>query len=57
MIQIGGIIPKANQSRKIMPLALTYPDIQFVQQVAVQLPWFHIAILLDKVKDLESRLF
>ena len=37
--------------------AETYPDLEFVQQVAAQLPWFHLAVLLDKVKDLEERLF
>ena len=37
--------------------ASTYPDIQFVQQVAAQLPWFHIATLMDKVKKPEDRLF
>lgn len=27
-----------------------YPDLEFVQQVAAQLPWFHIVLLIDKVK-------
>lgn len=34
-----------------------YPDIEFVQQVAAQLPWFHIATLIDKVLNKEDRLF
>lgn len=29
--------------------AQEYPDEEFVQQVAAQLPWFHIATLLDRV--------
>jgi predicted nuclease of restriction endonuclease-like (RecB) superfamily len=28
---------------------------EFVQQVAAQLPWFHNCILLDKVKDAQTR--
>ena len=28
-----------------------YPEEQFVQQVAAQIPWFHNCLLLDKVKD------
>jgi predicted nuclease of restriction endonuclease-like (RecB) superfamily len=35
--------------------ANTYPDEAFVQQVAGQLPWFHNCILLDKVKDAQTR--
>jgi len=31
--------------------AQTYPDEQFVQQVAAQIPWFHHCVLLDRVKD------
>jgi predicted nuclease of restriction endonuclease-like (RecB) superfamily len=31
--------------------AVAYPNIQIVQQVAAQLPWFHLCMLLDKVKD------
>lgn len=31
-------------------LADAYPDEPFVQQVAAQLPWFHLCVLLDKVK-------
>ena len=29
-----------------------YPEEQFVQQLAAQIPWFHNCLLLDKVKDL-----
>ena len=34
-----------------------YPDKQFVQQAAGQIPWFHNCTLLDKVKDPEERLW
>ena len=34
-----------------------YPDLQFVQQVAAQLPWFHIATLIDKAKTPDERQF
>src|SRR5712692_4868400 len=35
--------------------ALAYPDEQFVQQPAAQIPWFHHCVLLDKVKDDQER--
>lgn len=34
-----------------------YPDIKFVQQVAAQLPWFHIATLITQLKNAEERQF
>jgi len=34
-----------------------YPDFEFVQQVAAQLPWFHLVMLIDKVKNHQERLF
>lgn len=34
-----------------------YPDIEFVQQFAAQLPWFHIATLITQLKNAEERLF
>jgi predicted nuclease of restriction endonuclease-like (RecB) superfamily len=34
-----------------------YPDREFVQQVAAQLPWFHIAALLDKVSEKKDQIF
>ncbi|CAN5698945.1 hypothetical protein BH20ACI4_BH20ACI4_28870 [soil metagenome] len=34
-----------------------YPDKEFVQQVAGQIPWFHNCVILDKVKRLEEREF
>lgn len=38
-------------------LAEAYPDEQIVQQAAAQIPWFHNCVLLDKVKQLEERVF
>jgi predicted nuclease of restriction endonuclease-like (RecB) superfamily len=35
--------------------AQEYPDLEFVQQSAAQLPWFHIVILLTKVSNLAER--
>ncbi len=37
--------------------AEAYPDEQFVQQAAAQIPWFHNCTLLDKVKDPTERLW
>jgi len=37
--------------------AEAYPDEVIVQQAAAQIPWFHNCVLLDKVKDLEQRLW
>jgi hypothetical protein len=36
-------------------LALAWPDPEFVQQPAAQLPWFHICTLLGKVRDRSQR--
>lgn len=32
-----------------------WPDVEFVQQAAAQLPWFHLCTLLDKLKTREER--
>lgn len=32
-----------------------YPDLEFTQRVAAQIPWFHICVILDKIKDPEQR--
>ena len=37
--------------------AKAYPDIEFVQQVAAQLPWFHIAAIMDRVKEKDAQIF
>ena len=34
-----------------------WPDAEFVQQVAAQLPWFHNCVLLDKVADSDERVW
>jgi hypothetical protein len=36
-------------------LAEAWPDSEFVQQPAAQLPWFHLCTLLDKVKNTPLR--
>jgi predicted nuclease of restriction endonuclease-like (RecB) superfamily len=35
--------------------AEAWPDVQFVQQAAARLPWFHLCTLLDKLKTREER--
>ena len=35
--------------------ASAYPDLEFVQQLAGRIPWFHNCALLDKVKDPQER--
>ena len=37
--------------------AETHSDLEFVQQVAGQIPWFHNCVILDKVKDPTEREF
>lgn len=34
-----------------------YPDFQITQQLVAQIPWGHNILLLDKVKDLKSRIW
>ncbi len=36
-------------------LAGAYPDIAILQQAAAQLPWGHLMVLLDRVKDTDTR--
>lgn len=35
--------------------AQAWPDAEFVQQAAAQLPWFHLCTLIDKLKTREER--
>lgn len=35
--------------------AVSYPDFKFVKQVASILPWWHIILLLQKIKDPDAR--
>ena len=37
--------------------AQEYPDGEFVQQVAAQIPWFHNCVLLDKLADHQERIW
>ena len=37
--------------------AQEYPEVVFVQQVAAQLPWFHIATIMDRVRDKQDQIF
>jgi predicted nuclease of restriction endonuclease-like (RecB) superfamily len=37
--------------------AETWPDEEFVQQVAAQIPWFHNCVLLDKLQRQEDRIW
>ncbi|MCP5506415.1 MAG: DUF1016 domain-containing protein [Chlamydiales bacterium] len=37
--------------------AREYPEIEIVQQLVAQIPWGHNTLLLDKVKDRESRVW
>lgn len=34
-----------------------YPEIEFVQQVAAQLPWFYIVVILEKVTSKKDQVF
>lgn len=43
--------------RYMRKFAEEYPDAEFVQQVAAQLPWFHIATIMDKVDTKENQIF
>lgn len=35
--------------------AAAWPEVEFVQQAAAQIPWFHLCTLLDKLKTREER--
>jgi predicted nuclease of restriction endonuclease-like (RecB) superfamily len=37
--------------------ASAYPEAEFVQQVAAQIPWFHNCVLLDRVTDATERVW
>lgn len=37
--------------------AQSYPDFEFVQQIAAQIPWFHNCILINRIKDLNFCVF
>lgn len=45
----------ARNLKYMRAFAEAWPDGQFVQQVAAQLPWFHLCTLIDKIKTPEQR--
>jgi len=47
----------ARNLKYMRAFAEAYPDKEFVQQVAAQIPWFHHCVLLDKVKDPAERIW
>ena len=47
----------ARNLKYMRAFAATWTDRQFVQQVAAQIPWFHNCVLLDKVKDHQTRIW
>jgi hypothetical protein len=48
--------PDATRNLKyVRALALAWPDQEFVQRPAAQLPWFQVCPLLEKVKDTAHR--
>ncbi len=47
----------ARNLKYMRAFAEAYPDKEFVQQVAAQIPWFHHCTLLDKVKDPAERIW
>lgn len=46
----------ARNLKYMRAFAEAWPDPDFVQQLAAQLPWFHLCTLLDKLKDPALRL-
>jgi hypothetical protein len=34
-----------------------YPDPEFVQEVLAQLTWFHLCLLITRIKDPDEQLF
>ena len=47
----------ARNLKYMRAFAEAYPDKEFVQQVAAQIPWFHHCTLLDKVKNPAERIW
>ena len=45
----------ARNLKYMRAFAAAWPDRQFVQQLAAQIPWFHNCVLLDRVTDIETR--
>ncbi|MDG5494881.1 PDDEXK nuclease domain-containing protein [Niveispirillum sp. BGYR6] len=51
--QMKGFSPR--NLKYMRAFAEAWPDSEFVQQVAAQLPWFHNVVLLDKLPNPEAR--
>jgi len=47
----------ARNLKYMRAFAEAWPDAEFVQQPAAQLPWFHLCTLIDKLKDPALRLY
>jgi predicted nuclease of restriction endonuclease-like (RecB) superfamily len=52
--EMNGFSPNLKYMRAF---AEAWPDEDFVQQVAAQLPWFHNCTILDKLKNLAERIW
>jgi predicted nuclease of restriction endonuclease-like (RecB) superfamily len=53
--EMSGFSPR--NLKYMRAFAEAWPDDEFVQQVAEQLPWFHNCTILDKVKTLAERIW
>ncbi len=47
----------ARNLKYMRAFAEAWPDEEFVQQAAAQIPWFHNVVVLEKVKDPQARRF
>lgn len=45
----------SNNLMYMRDFAATWPDAEFVQQTAAQLPWFHIVVRITRLKDGPTR--
>ena len=53
--EMSGFSPR--NLKYMRAFAEAWPDDDFVQQVAAQLPWFHNCTILDKLKNLAERIW
>jgi predicted nuclease of restriction endonuclease-like (RecB) superfamily len=54
-LEMSGFSPR--NLKYMRAFAEAWPDEDFVQQVAAQLPWFHNCTILDKLKNLAERIW
>jgi predicted nuclease of restriction endonuclease-like (RecB) superfamily len=47
----------ARNLKYMRAFAEAWPDVAIVQQLAAQIPWWHNCVLLDRVKDTDTRAF